>query len=351
MARKDILPSYLSQAAWIDLCNAVDVVFANRVDRPTQNLGKIRRTHIISSQGRDKIEEGVLLNPLVDLDTFETEVLLKQVNSSGLIITAQGFFTVQDLARIFRSLPHFWYSKGKSSVQDFLSYVFNLPITFKQLWTEDYSEFLAADDVGIGTPVYEGGTWYPTTHVRIEVEGYSLPGGIPLEIFAKLIEELINYPLVPVYSLVSPNFILTSTTGPFVPVLLAGRELQTHILPNFVISAEEQSSDNGGGGEFEVITGLCIPGPYGVGYTPPTPPVANISASVVSGAAPLAVEFVNTSTGHCLATNWDFNSSGVIDSHQHSVTHVFSNPGVYATQMTVFNEVGSDAFSITITVT
>ena len=38
MARKDILPSYLSQPAWVDLCNAIDIVFKSKVDDPTAGV-------------------------------------------------------------------------------------------------------------------------------------------------------------------------------------------------------------------------------------------------------------------------------------------------------------------------
>lgn len=340
MARKDILPSYLSQQAWRDLCDAIDVVFRTRVDTPTENLGKLRRTHNLNHSGLLKIDNVELLNPATDLDVFESEVLLKQVNSSGLIITSQGYFSTQELARLFRNLPKFWYSKGTEEVVDFLSYVFNIPLTIKKTWTENYSTFLVEGDPGIGTSILSGGTWYPTTHVQVEVEGFSLPGGMPLELFAKIIEELINYPLVPTYVLAIPLLWLTTEAGEYVGIVVGELTYDYEFLGNFAITAPDETSALGGGG-FEAITALAIAGAGGSGYTPPSVPVANFSASVTSGASPLTVTFTNTSTGHYSNSSWDFNNDGSIDSIEKDPVHIYNSPGVYTVRMTCANHVGA----------
>jgi hypothetical protein len=38
------------------------------------------------------------------------------------------------------------------------------------LWTEDYINFIEEGAPGIGFPVWDGGLWYPTTHVTLEYD-------------------------------------------------------------------------------------------------------------------------------------------------------------------------------------
>lgn len=343
MSRRRLLPSYLSQQAWVDLCDAIDVFFASRVDLPANSLRMLRRTHIINYIGRQKIADVQLLNPVTDLEVFEREVLLKQVNSAGLSISTPDYFNLQELARLFRNLPKYWYSKGTPAVADFLSCIFSIPITMKKLWTQDYVTFLPEGDAGIGTLLQNGGTWYPTSHVEIQVDAFTLPGGIPLELFAKLIEEMIDYPLVPRYVIQVPDIdIGTGDNEMFLRI--GGFTYESEFIGNFAITGGDEIPFRGGGG-FDNVLPVAIPGAGGTGYVAPVAPVADFTADVTSGAAPLTVTFTNTSTGYQTGYAWDFQNNGVVDSISMHPQYTFTTPGVYSVKLMIANHVGGSTLT------
>ena len=70
------------------------------------------------------------------------------------------------------------------------------------------------------------------------------------------------------------------------------------------------------------------------------PPVASFSASPVSGAAPLKVQFANNSTEGTYP-EWNFGDGNV--SVDHSPTHVFENIGSYSVQLLVTNDQGCES--------
>ncbi|MGG9961056.1 PKD domain-containing protein [Ferruginibacter sp. SUN106] len=74
-------------------------------------------------------------------------------------------------------------------------------------------------------------------------------------------------------------------------------------------------------------------------------PIANFSASPVSGCAPLAVTFTDQSTGAPTAWQWDL-GNGTLSSQQNPTTTYF-NSGLYTISLTVTNASGSNTFSRT----
>ncbi len=75
-------------------------------------------------------------------------------------------------------------------------------------------------------------------------------------------------------------------------------------------------------------------------YIPP--PVANFSASVTSGVAPLSVTFTDTSSNSPTSWAWDFTNNGSTDSTSQNPTHVYSAAGTYTVKLTATNTSGSD---------
>ena len=69
-------------------------------------------------------------------------------------------------------------------------------------------------------------------------------------------------------------------------------------------------------------------------------PVANFKANVVSGCAPLTVNFTDLSTGSPTEWNWEF-SNGTLSSAQNPVVS-FSTPGTYSAKLVVRNANGID---------
>lgn len=72
-------------------------------------------------------------------------------------------------------------------------------------------------------------------------------------------------------------------------------------------------------------------------------PVANFTANVTSGPAPLTVQFTNTSTGNPTSWSWTF-GNGATSTEQHP-THTYTATGTYTVNLTVSNDNDSDTLS------
>ena len=79
------------------------------------------------------------------------------------------------------------------------------------------------------------------------------------------------------------------------------------------------------------------------GGTGPTndPPVAIFSATPTSGAAPLVVTFVSSSS-NTSSHQWDFDNDGSLDASGSSVAYTYSTPGTYSVSLTATGPGGTD---------
>ena len=77
-------------------------------------------------------------------------------------------------------------------------------------------------------------------------------------------------------------------------------------------------------------------------------PVANFTADVTTGDAPLTVQFTDASTGGPDSWSWDFGDGNT--STDRNATHTYTAPGTYTANLTVENSAGSDSATATITV-
>jgi PKD repeat protein len=78
-------------------------------------------------------------------------------------------------------------------------------------------------------------------------------------------------------------------------------------------------------------------------------PTASFTASPTSGSAPLAVEFVDTSSGAPNSWTWDFGDGA--SSVEQNPVHTYGTPGTYQATLTATNATGSDTSNVaTITV-
>jgi len=75
----------------------------------------------------------------------------------------------------------------------------------------------------------------------------------------------------------------------------------------------------------------------------PELPVADFSANITSGDAPLEVQFTDASTGTISSYAWDFNNDGTVDSTEQSPSYTYESAGTYSVSLTVSNAGGSDS--------
>jgi len=76
-----------------------------------------------------------------------------------------------------------------------------------------------------------------------------------------------------------------------------------------------------------------------------TAPVADFSATLMSGPEPLTVGFTDSSTSYdgIIAWEWDFDNDDVVDSTEQNPTHKFPNRGTFDVMLTVMDADGSRA--------
>ncbi|MDJ0521337.1 MAG: PKD domain-containing protein [Planctomycetota bacterium] len=73
----------------------------------------------------------------------------------------------------------------------------------------------------------------------------------------------------------------------------------------------------------------------------PQPPTAEFTATPLVGAAPLQVQFTDTSVDNPTSWAWDFDDDGTIDSTEQNPVHTYTAPGTYTVRLTATNELGS----------
>ncbi len=81
----------------------------------------------------------------------------------------------------------------------------------------------------------------------------------------------------------------------------------------------------------------------------PILPVADFSANVTSGYAPLSVQFTDLSRD-ATGWNWDFESDGIADSSLQNPVYLYTLPGTYTVNLAVSNANGTDSKLATINV-
>jgi PKD repeat protein len=125
-----------------------------------------------------------------------------------------------------------------------------------------------------------------------------------------------------------------SAAGNYVSKIDAGNTT-TYVVPNlaegatyhFAVTARDSSGDESGLSNDVAAT---------VAYAKP---VAQFTASTTSGIAPLALNFINSSTGSITNNWWSFGDNTT--STVQSPSHTYSTPGVYTVSLTVGGPAGS----------
>ncbi len=72
------------------------------------------------------------------------------------------------------------------------------------------------------------------------------------------------------------------------------------------------------------------------------PPVANFTANITSGYAPLTVQFTDLSTGSPMSWAWDFQNDGSTDSTDQNPVFTYPAAGTFTVKLTATNDGGSD---------
>jgi hypothetical protein len=194
---RELLPEYMKTDRWLQLADAIDEVFGIDLDLQAKMLKYLRYQFIESEAVKQKVADGVPIN-FSAWDMPDVVTAAEQVEVAGLRFYDSSYMTRNRFVSLYRNIGDYWYSKGKVDFVNFIGYVMNSKVEVINLWTQDYKTFVPEDELTYAnSPVYNFGTWYPTTHVRLRADGASFEAGTPNVIFlAQLFLDIANYTLV-----------------------------------------------------------------------------------------------------------------------------------------------------------
>ena len=212
-----LLPDYMRQTdVWTDLAESVDKVLQTYVYDPIDMEKYLRSVfvteydpdsgvEVVNTVVSEKVANREFLLP-TDYDVFDSGIERLRLSHLGLRIEDPTIIDPSlsgttptllnsPLHRLTQTIGSYWYHKGLGNVIDYINYVLNTDVVMHQLWTTDYETFYVAGDPVIGTPVWEGGAWYPTTHVRIDISASSISVDMISDL-VKLFYAVANYNLL-----------------------------------------------------------------------------------------------------------------------------------------------------------
>jgi hypothetical protein len=195
LSRQILLPEFLKDYPhWNDFAYAIDEVFENTVDEPSNMLSRVREVLHLGLAAQLKILNERVLHE-EDFERFEREILIKCLTFVGCPIQNYTIFSDAQLFRMLQHMPTYWYSKGGVNVGEFVSFVLGVDVDITNLWTQDYLNFYPEGSTAIGLPVYDGGEWYPTSHVRLGYDPFQLTD-LTIPNLRKFLDDMLNYNLV-----------------------------------------------------------------------------------------------------------------------------------------------------------
>ena len=117
------------------------------------------------------------------------------------------------------------------------------------------------------------------------------------------------------------------------PVTLATLKLRADAAGTTPVTITLKQMDDDAG---DLMSLTIVDGSLTVAGTSIPAPVADFSADMTSGDAPLAVQFTDLSTGDGIsAWAWDFNNDGVVDSTEQNPAYTYTTAGTYSVKLVV----------------
>lgn len=192
--RSTLLPPYLFvNNYYTDYTDSIDAVFGPAVDDKIGVIKAIRNMWVQNPT----TEATVLEHQIITDDEWshpERDILVKQANMLGMRLRNAGVVSDDAYQTIARFVGIYWFGKGTEAFIEFINYCLSSDLRVTNMWTQNYVDFFAEGDPAIGTPIWEGGLWYPTTHVTIEAKGGL--NGLDIRTLQSFFYEIANYNLV-----------------------------------------------------------------------------------------------------------------------------------------------------------
>ena len=175
-----MLASYLaSNPVWQEMITVLEKAYGLSTRELALYLANIRDLFQLrdpqAAAIQAEIDSGATTRDLQTFDAYQTPdraTLVKTCSMLGFTYpdTDDDLFTSEDYLRIAQNIADYYKEQGTEAFLRFFSYCLNNNFTLEPMWTSDYATFYPEGSPFIGTPIWAGGTWYPTSHVQFQVE-------------------------------------------------------------------------------------------------------------------------------------------------------------------------------------
>lgn len=206
--RSLLLPPYLQLDEYYkEFMEALDHVWKGNVDEKIEVIQHLRHMWVTNPGVEQKILDGEPID-IEDWSWPERQLLVKQVNLLGMKLKSAGLLTDLNYLTISRYVGIYWFGKGTKAFIEFINFALVADLEVRLLWStvnEDefshvsngkYNNMQQENEDGTppGTPIWEGGTWFRTTHV--DIVSYGFLKDMNATTLAEFFYEIANYNLV-----------------------------------------------------------------------------------------------------------------------------------------------------------
>lgn len=170
--RDSLLVNYLqSNPVWKDLIAIFEEAVGDRNDELAEQLADVRNLHPLEADSVGKIDLGAMLST-GDYRLFDRQTMVRICSMLGFSYPNLNdrLFSTEDYLRIAQNIADYYQEQGTEAFIRFFGYCLNSTFRLRTTWTNNYEDFIPEGEAGIGTPIWDGGDWYPTSHVQFEVE-------------------------------------------------------------------------------------------------------------------------------------------------------------------------------------
>lgn len=161
-----LVPEHLDHnPVWRDLMSAVDEAFS-AIDQGILDMSMLRSPLKTDDAIYTANYDAGKLTKLTDVRTLERPLTVQLCNQLGFAFKSSDILNPSDFVRIATNIGQYYATtKGTPGWQNFFAFCLNSVFEVKALWTTDYVTFV--EEGSAGTPIWNGGAWYPTTHVSL----------------------------------------------------------------------------------------------------------------------------------------------------------------------------------------
>lgn len=160
MSKQALLAEYLAtNPVWVEMIQVLEETWGDQLQNLVQQIANSR--DLFQTDSTD------LLKYFKDYKLPDRETMQRICSMLGFTYPNidNQLFSTEDYLRIAQNIAAYYKEQGSDSFLNFFSFCMNYLFSLVPQWTKDYVNFYNEGDAIIGTPIWDGGQWYPTSHV------------------------------------------------------------------------------------------------------------------------------------------------------------------------------------------